>query len=84
MAYADVFPTPEVSQVSSLPVRRLRGWLALAGAAVLLAGCMSGPPPRIETTPSGTGPATASSQKGRLQAASWADSGGWAQEIGRA
>ncbi|NUO88857.1 MAG: murein transglycosylase [Cupriavidus sp.] len=84
MAYADVFPTPEVSQVSSLPVRRLRGWLALAGAAVLLAGCMSGPPPRIETTPSGTAPPTASSQKGRLQAASWAEIGGWAQDDVRA
>jgi len=26
-----------------------RGWLALAAASALLAGCMSGPPPRIET-----------------------------------
>ncbi|SOZ14345.1 MEMBRANE-BOUND LYTIC MUREIN TRANSGLYCOSYLASE A [Cupriavidus taiwanensis] len=81
MAYADAFPTP---QVSSPPARRLRGWLALAGAAVLLAGCMSGPPPRIETTPSGTAPPTASSQKGRLQAASWAEIGGWAQDDVRA
>ena len=84
MAYADAFPTPQVSQVSSRPARRLRGWLALAGAAVLLAGCMSGPPPRIETTPSGTAPPTASSQKGRLQAASWAEIGGWAQDDVRA
>ncbi|SPR98353.1 murein transglycosylase A [Cupriavidus taiwanensis] len=84
MAYADAFPTPQVSQVSSPPARRLRGWLALAGAAVLLAGCMSGPPPRIETTPSGTAAPTASSQKGRLQAASWAEIGGWAQDDVRA
>ncbi|SOY83770.1 MEMBRANE-BOUND LYTIC MUREIN TRANSGLYCOSYLASE A [Cupriavidus taiwanensis] len=62
----------------------MRGWLALAGAAVLLAGCMSGPPPRVETTPSGTTPPTASSQKGRLQAASWAEIGGWAQDDVRA
>ncbi|SOY89451.1 murein transglycosylase A [Cupriavidus taiwanensis] len=84
MAYADAFPIPQVSQVSSRPQRRLRGWLALAGAAVLLAGCMSGPPPRIETTPSGTAPPTASPQKGRLQAASWAELGGWAQDDVRA
>ncbi|SPA38702.1 MEMBRANE-BOUND LYTIC MUREIN TRANSGLYCOSYLASE A [Cupriavidus taiwanensis] len=62
----------------------MRGWLALAGAAVLLAGCMSGPPPRIETTPSGTAPPSASPQKGRLQAASWAEIGGWAQDDVRA
>ncbi|MDK3025193.1 MltA domain-containing protein [Cupriavidus taiwanensis] len=84
MAYADAFPIPQVSQVSSSRPRRMRGWLALAGAAVLLAGCMSGPPPRIETAPSGTAPPTASSQKGRLQAASWAEIGGWAQDDVRA
>ncbi|WP_115711731.1 murein transglycosylase A [Cupriavidus taiwanensis] len=84
MAYADAFPIPQVSQVSSPSPRRMRGWLALAGAAVLLAGCMSGPPPRVETTPSGTTPPTASSQKGRLQAASWAEIGGWAQDDVRA
>lgn len=84
MAYADAFPISQVSQVSSPSPRRLRGWLALAGAAVLLAGCMSGPPPRIETTPSGTAPPTASPQKGRLQAASWAELGGWAQDDVRA
>ncbi|ULX55811.1 murein transglycosylase [Cupriavidus taiwanensis] len=75
---------PQVSQVSSPSPRRMRGWLALAGAAVLLAGCMSGPPPRIETTPSGTPPPSASPQKGRLQAASWAEIGGWAQDDVRA
>nr|WP_115705215.1 MltA domain-containing protein [Cupriavidus taiwanensis] len=84
MAYADAFPIPQVSQVSSPSPRRMRGWLALAGAAVLLAGCMSGPPPRIETTPSGTAPPSASPQKGRLQAASWAEIGGWAQDDVRA
>jgi len=81
MAYADSFPISPVSPWRSL---RIRGWLALSGAAVLLAGCMSGPPPRIETGPAGTTPPTASSQKGSLQAASWAEIGGWAQDDVRA
>lgn len=64
--------------------RRL-GWLGLAAAATLLAGCMSGPPPRIEgpgTRP--VTPPTGSTQKGVLQAASWGEIGGWGQDDMRA
>ncbi|GMG91344.1 murein transglycosylase [Cupriavidus sp. TKC] len=63
-----------------------RGWLALTGAAALLAGCMSGPPPRIEGpggVPGGKAPAT-SSAAGRLQPASWTEIGGWSQDDVRA
>ncbi|RZT32339.1 murein transglycosylase A [Cupriavidus agavae] len=65
-----------------------RGWPGLAGAALgaaLLAGCMSGPPPRI-LPPGGTGttPPSTSPTAGRLQPASWADIGGWSQDDVRA
>ncbi|MCY1345476.1 MltA specific insert domain protein [compost metagenome] len=45
---------------------------------------MSGPPPRIETGPSGTTPPASSAQKGKLQAASWNEIGGWTQDDVRA
>ncbi|AGW92060.1 MULTISPECIES: murein transglycosylase A [Cupriavidus] len=83
MAYADSLSiSPGSSSRLGAPAR---AWLALAGAAALLAGCMSGPPPRIETGPAGTTPPpTASSQKGRLQAANWNEIGGWTQDDVRA
>ena len=86
MAYADSFSIslPRfTSRLARLGVRA-RAWLALAGAGVLLAGCMSGPPPRIETGPSATTPPTSPIQKGRLQAASWNEIGGWGQDDVRA
>lgn len=83
MAYADFLSISPGS--SSRLVGPARAWLALAGAAALLAGCMSGPPPRIETGPAGTTPPpTASSQKGWLQAANWNEIGGWTQDDVRA
>ncbi len=61
------------------------GWLGLAAAATLLAGCMSGPPPRVEG-PGGrpVPPPAGSTQKGQLQPASWAEIGGWGQDDVRA
>jgi len=61
-----------------------RGWLALAAAAALLAGCMSGPPPRIETGGAEGTPPSPGAQKGRLQAASWSEIAGWTQDDVRA
>ncbi|WP_439683667.1 peptidoglycan lytic exotransglycosylase [Cupriavidus oxalaticus] len=86
MAYADSFSIslPRFTSRLARPGVRARAWLALAGAGVLLAGCMSGPPPRIETGPSATTPPTSPTQKGRLQAASWNEIGGWSQDDVRA
>ncbi|WP_152624151.1 murein transglycosylase A [Cupriavidus sp. IDO] len=85
MAYLDSvssFPRSATRAGSGAP---WRGWLALAAASALLAGCMSGPPPRIETgaTPGAPVPPS-SAQKGRLQAASWNEIGGWDQDDMRA
>ena len=85
MAYQYSLRAPRATSTSGAP---RQGWLALAASAVaaaLLAGCMSGPPPRIEG-PGGTGttaPPTSSSA-GRLQPASWAEIGGWSQDDVRA
>ena len=82
-----------VSPVTSrLPALRIsRSWPALAAvAAALLAGCMSGPPPRVENPPGtpGAGPSPSVSPgyalKGRLEATSWNDVGGWGQDDVRA
>jgi membrane-bound lytic murein transglycosylase A len=69
------------------PVRasasRLRAALVLSTAAALLAGCMSGPPPRIQgSTPSA--PPAGVAGRGTLQPTSWAEVGGWAQDDVRA
>jgi membrane-bound lytic murein transglycosylase A len=80
--FFSTYPRLKASRQAGAP---WRGWLALAAGAALLAGCMSGPPPRIETggTP-GTPPTTAGAQKGRLQAASWNEISGWSQDDMRA
>ncbi|WP_020201963.1 MULTISPECIES: murein transglycosylase A [Cupriavidus] len=89
MAYPDSFPRFSFflpAPVSGAARARRAGWLALAAAATLLAGCMSGPPPRVEG-PGGARPGVppaASGQKGQLQAASWAEIGGWSQDDVRA
>ncbi len=82
MAYQDFMRAPRAPRENS------HGWLALASSAVgaaLLAGCMSGPPPRIQG-PGATGPTAPSTSPvaGRLQPASWAEIGGWSQDDVRA
>ena len=82
MAYQDFMRAPRAPRENS------HGWLALASSAVgaaLLAGCMSGPPPRIQGpgTAGPTAPST-SPTAGRLQPASWAEIGGWSQDDVRA
>lgn len=92
MAYQEISAPHAASagndRVSAANVaQRLRGWLALAGAAALLAGCMSGPPPRVEgpgaATPGTPAPPT-SATAGRLQPANWSEIGGWTQDDVRA
>lgn len=59
-----------------------RAGLALSVGAALLAGCMSGPPPRIQGQQP---PAPAAPQgQGKLQAAAWSELSGWAQDDVRA
>lgn len=82
MAYQDFM------RARRAPRENSHGWLALASSAVgaaLLAGCMSGPPPRIQG-PGTTGPTAPSTSPtaGRLQPASWAEIGGWSQDDVRA
>nr|WP_315596853.1 MltA domain-containing protein [uncultured Cupriavidus sp.] len=82
MAYQDFM------RARRAPRENSHGWLALASSAVgaaLLAGCMSGPPPRIQGpgTTGTTAPST-SPTAGRLQPASWAEIGGWSQDDVRA
>ncbi|MCZ7171351.1 hypothetical protein NK326_23455, partial [Salmonella enterica] len=71
----DFPPSPRSAAVA----RRMPGaralW-AIVGAAAVLAGCVSGPPPRIETGQP-TPPVTGAAGKGRLQPASWSEIGGW-------
>ncbi|MBY4949821.1 MltA domain-containing protein [Cupriavidus respiraculi] len=70
-----------------VPGRRARrcAGLALSVAAALLAGCMSGPPPRIEGAPAPTTPVPpVSGAKGQLQPATWNEIGGWTQDDVRA
>lgn len=67
----------------ALPVSAWRAGLALAAAAALLAGCMSGPPPRIEGPRPSTPPSPSSTQ-GRLQPSPWAEVAGWGQDDVRA
>nr|WP_313818816.1 MltA domain-containing protein [Cupriavidus sp.] len=92
MAYQESFGAvspcnlPATGGKSAASMAGWRTWLALAGAAVLLAGCMSGPPPRVEGpggTP-GTPAPPASANAGRLQPSSWAEIGGWSQDDVRA
>lgn len=60
-----------------------RALWAIVGAAAVLAGCVSGPPPRIETGQP-TPPVTGAGGKGRLQPASWSEIGGWTRDDVRA
>ncbi|AOY92638.1 murein transglycosylase [Cupriavidus sp. USMAA2-4] len=85
MATPDFSSLPRFSwQRPVLPSARTRAWLALAAGAALLAGCMSGPPPRVEGPGTPGQPPAASSQKGRLQAVDWNDVAGWQQDDVRA
>lgn len=67
------------------PRPRRHAGLALSAAAVVLAGCMSGPPPRIEGAPAPTTPVPpVSGAKGQLQPTTWSEIGGWSQDDVRA
>ncbi|MBU70187.1 MAG: murein transglycosylase [Cupriavidus sp.] len=89
MAYQHSQRAPRALSISSTSRQRRYDWLALTASAIgaaLLAGCMSGPPPRI-LGPGGTAPGTmapSASAAGRLQPASWTEIGGWSQDDVRA
>lgn len=89
MAYQHSQRAPRALSISSTSRQPRHDWLALAASAIgaaLLAGCMSGPPPRI-LGPGGTAPGTtapSTSAAGRLQPASWTEIGGWSQDDVRA
>lgn len=90
LAVASRGTATRIRQLARLPSGNLGrlGWLLLAGVAIWLAGCSSGPPPRVQGpggAPGVSTPAPAvSGAAGRLQPVTWNDVGGWSQDDVRA